>query len=383
MFDALFSTPEAVSATDSPAWLQEMLRVEAALAMAGAAIGLIPPDRAAEITAACQPERYDVADLSRLAVASASPVVPLVAQLRARVPETTRPLVHLGATSQDVMDTTLVLVARRCLGPLLDDLWALGDRLAALADHHRDTVQIGRTLLQQAVPTSFGLVCAGWLAGVTEAASGLARAHDRLPLQYGGAVGAHDALGAHGPRMATALGEILELPVPALPWHTRRGPVVDLATALGAVCGALATIATAVVLLAQNEVAEVTEGSPGGSSAMPHKRNPALSTLVIACAHQAPGMVATILASQPVELQRSAGRWQAEWPAVTSLLRLTAAAARHARTAVDSLRVDAARMHATVAEQAGGTAATDPPGVPPAAGQLIDHALEAYRAARP
>ncbi|MER5458342.1 lyase family protein [Micromonospora sp. NPDC002389] len=383
MFDALFSTPDAVCATDSRAWLQEMLRVEAALALAGAAIGLIPPDRAAEITAACRPERYDVADLSRLAVASASPVVPLVAQLRARVPETTRPLVHLGATSQDVMDTTLVLVSRRCLGPLLDDLWALGDRLAALADHHRNTVQIGRTLLQQAVPTSFGLVCAGWLAGVTEAASGLARAHDRLPLQYGGAVGAHDALGTHGPRMATALGEILELPVPALPWHTRRGPVVDLGTALGAVCGALATIATAVVLLAQNEVAEVTEGSPGGSSAMPHKRNPALSTLVIACAHQAPGMVATILASQPVELQRSAGRWQAEWPAVTSLLRLTAAAARHARTAVDSLRVDAARMRATVAGQAGGTAATDPPGVPAAAGQLIDDALEAYRAARP
>ncbi|WP_422768829.1 lyase family protein [Plantactinospora sp. WMMC1484] len=374
----MFATPASLAATDAAAWLRELLRVEAALARAGAAVGLVPPGYAAEIEAACAPERFDAAELGRRAVASASPVVPLVAELRARVPEPVRRFVHFGATSQDVMDTALVLVARCCAGAILDDLWAAGDRLAELADRHRDTVQIGRTLLQQAVPTSFGLVCAGWLAGLAEAAGGLVRAGGRLPLQYGGAVGAHDSLGTDGPRMAKTFGEILGLPVPALPWHTRRGPVVDLAAALGAVCGALGTIATGVVLLGQNEIAEVTEGSPGASSAMPHKRNPARSTLVVACAQQAPGLVATVLACQPVELQRSAGRWQAEWPTVTALLRLTAAAAWHARAVTDSLRVDPDRMR-SVAETAGGAVA-DPP---EAAGQLVDRALEAYRAARP
>ncbi|MDW5330285.1 lyase family protein [Plantactinospora sp. KLBMP9567] len=382
MFESMFATPASVAATDTAAWLRELLRVEAALARAGAAIGLIPSGCAAEIEAACVPDRFDAAGLSRQAVPSASPVVPMVAELRARVSDDARRYVHLGATSQDVMDTALVLVARRCVGSTLDDLWAVGDRLADLADRHRDTVQIGRTLLQQAVPTSFGLVCANWLAALAEAADELARATDRLPLQYGGAVGAHDTLGIDGPRMAAALGEILGLTVPALPWHTRRGPVAGLAAALGAVCGALGTIATGVLLLAQNEVAEVTEGSPGGSSAMPHKRNPARSTLVVACVHQAPALVATILASQPVELQRSAGRWQAEWPTVTTLLRLTAAAAWHARSAAESLQVDSERMRAAAGLGPGSTTA-GPPGVPEAAGPLIDRALEAYRATRP
>lgn len=377
MFDPLFTTQAAVAATDGAAWLRELLRVEAALARAGAAVGLVPPDAADEIEAACVPERFDAEELGRRAVASASPVVPLVAELRTRLPETARRFVHLGATSQDLMDTALVLVARRCVSPILDDLWAVGDRLADLADRHRDTVQIGRTLLQQAVPTSFGLVCAGWLAGLAEAAAALGRAGDRLPLQFGGPVGAHDTLGTAGPRLAGALGEILGLPVPALPWHTRRGPVVDLATALGTVCGALGAVATGVVLLSQSEIAEVAEGTPGGSSAMPHKRNPARSTLVVACAHQAPGLVATVLGSQPVELQRSAGRWQAEWPVVTTLLRLTSAAAWHARVATDTLRVDAERMRSGV-ERSG-----MPGGVPEAAGELVDNALEAYRAARP
>ncbi|MGW5556511.1 lyase family protein [Micromonospora sp. NPDC003944] len=373
MFDAMFSTPAVLAATDADAWLREMLRVEAALARAGATVGLIPADDAARIESACVPELFDAAELSARAVASASPVVPLLLDLRARVPQATARFVHLGATSQDVMDTALVLIARRCADLILGDLRAVGDLLADLADRHRDTPQIGRTLLRQAVPTSFGVVCAGWLAGVDEAAAGLVRARGRLPLQYGGPVGVHDTLGAAGPQLAEALGERLGLPVPALPWHTRRGPLADLGAALAAVSGALATIATAIVLLSQDEVAEVAEGAAGVSSAMPHKRNPARSALVIACTHQVPGLVATVLASQTSELQRSAGRWQAEWPTLTTLLRLTAAAAGHARAALGSLSVDAERMTATAGR----------PVLPEAAGLLVDRILKEHRAARP
>jgi 3-carboxy-cis,cis-muconate cycloisomerase len=371
----MYSTPAATEATDDRAWLREMLRVESAIAAAGAAVGLIPPELAKKIEAACEPSRFDLEELSRRAVASATPVVPLVQDLRALVPAAAQPYVHLGATSQDVVDTALVLIARRVSSLVLDDLWTVADDLAELADRHRGTVQIGRTLLQRAVPTTFGAVCAGWLAGVDDAAVRLSDARAGLPLQYGGPVG----LGV-GTQLTEALGSALDLPVPPLPWHTRRQPIVDVATALAEVCGALATVATAVVLLAQNEIAELAEGAPGGSSAMPHKRNPARSALVLACAHQAPGLVAGLLGSQQVELQRSAGRWQAEAPTLTQLLQLTAAAAAHARDLVGSLQVDTAQMLANAGDE---HASQDAAGPLDAAGLLVDRALEAHRAARP
>jgi 3-carboxy-cis,cis-muconate cycloisomerase len=372
MFSAMYSTPAATDATDDRAWLREMLRVESAIAVAGAAAGLIPPELAKEIEAACEPSRFDLDELTRRAVDSATPVVPLVQDLRALVPEAAQPYVHLGATSQDVIDTALVLIARRVSSLVLDDLWTVGDDLAELADRHRHAVQIGRTLLQRAVPTTFGAACAGWLAGVDDAAVAVSAARSGLPLQYGGPVG----LGA-GVQLTEALGTALDLPVPPLPWHTRRQPIIELATALAEVCGALATVATAVVLLAQNEIAELAEGSPGGSSAMPHKRNPARSALVLACAHQTPGLVAGLLGSQQVELQRSVGRWQAEAPTLTQLLRLTAAAAAHAHELVGALQVDTSQMLVNAGDQHGATELLN------AADLLVDRALETHHAARP
>jgi 3-carboxy-cis,cis-muconate cycloisomerase len=203
--------------------------------------------------------------------------------------------------------------------------------------------------LQQALPTTFGAVCAGWLVALDEARAGLSRVRaERLAVQLGGAVGTLASLGGHGPRVAGLLADSLGLAEPILPWHTARGRVAELAAALGVVAGTLASVALDVTLLSQTEVAEVAEGTGGGSSAMPHKRNPARSVLVTACAHRVPGLVATVFAALPQEAQRAAGRWQAEWETVTELLRLTGGAAYHSRALLAGLRVDPARMRANL-----------------------------------
>jgi 3-carboxy-cis,cis-muconate cycloisomerase len=349
LFESLFADAAVVAATDGRAWLQALLDVEAALAWAGADNGLVPPEAARDIAGCAQADRFDVADLGRRAVASASPVVPMLADLRAMLPAATADYLHLGATSQDIMDSGQMLVARRALAPILTDLAACADRLAELADAHRATVQIGRTLLQQAAPTSFGAVAAGWLAGVDQARSGLLRVRaERLAVQYGGPVGTLAALGDAGPKVLAALAGRLELAEPALPWHTDRTRVADLAGALGTAAGALGTIAVDVALLAQTEIGELAEGIGGGSSALPHKRNPARSVLVTACVHRAPGLVGTLLAGAPQELQRAAGRWQAEWPTLTDLLRVVGGAAAHARELLSGLRVYPDRMRANL-----------------------------------
>jgi 3-carboxy-cis,cis-muconate cycloisomerase len=349
LFGHLFSAPAVLARTDELAWLQAMLDVEAALARAGTRAGLVPAEAAQAIAEQCRAEYFDVADLGRRAVASATPVVPLVRDLTARVPESARPYVHHGATSQDIVDTALMLIVRRAGTPIRSDLTAAADRLAELAAEHRGTPQIGRTLMQQAAPTTFGLVCAGWLTDLDAARAGLARLHEqRLAVQCGGAVGNLAALGGHGPRVVAELAAELGLAEPVLPWHTARGRIGELAGTLGVVAGVLGTIALDVTLLSQTEVGEVTEGTPGGSSTMPHKRNPARSVLVTACVHQVPGLVATLLAAMPQEAQRAAGRWQAEWPAVTQLLRLVGGAAAHSRELLTGLQVDTARMRANL-----------------------------------
>jgi 3-carboxy-cis,cis-muconate cycloisomerase len=345
MFDALFSAPAVVEATDGRAWVRAMLDVEAALARAVAAVGLAPPAAADAIVAACGTDLVDPDELGRAAVASATPVVPLVAALRAAVPADAAAYVHLGATSQDVVDTAMMLVTGRALAPIDADLAACAARLGALAGEHRDTPQQGRTLGQQAEPTTFGAVCAGWLSAVDDARAGLART--RRTVQLGGAVGTLSAYGGHGSRVAQLVAEDLGL-APSPPWHTDRGRVAELAAALGVTAGALAKMALDVILLAQTEIGEVSEGEGGASSAMPHKRNPARAVLVTACAHRAPGLVGTVLAAMPQELQRAAGRWQSEWPTLTDLLRLVGGAAAHSRAMLAGLRVDPARMAANL-----------------------------------
>jgi 3-carboxy-cis,cis-muconate cycloisomerase len=335
---------------DAHAWLSAMLDVERALARAEARAGLVPADAAEAIAAACRADLFDAAGLGRRARDAASPVVPLVKDLTAQVPPSAARYVHFGATSQDVLDTAAMLVARRALRPVSEDLAAAADACAALAEAHRDTVLAARTLLQHALPTTFGLKCAGWLVALDEARAGLAAVP--YAVQFGGAAGTLAALGPAGLSVLRLLAEELDLPEPTLPWHTNRVRIGQLAAALGVVSGVLAKVALDVVLLAQTEVAEVAEpaeGGRGGSSAMPHKRNPVAAIRVAAGTRRVPALVATLLGAMAQEHERAAGAWQSEWETLTELLRLVGGAAAGARELLSGLRVDAARMRDNLA----------------------------------
>jgi 3-carboxy-cis,cis-muconate cycloisomerase len=341
MFDALFAAPAVVAATDERAWAEAMLAFEAALARACAGVGLIPAEAATAIVAACEAGAIDAEEIWLAGAVHATPVVPLVEALRLAVPQAHRPHVHYGATSQDVVDTAMMLIAGRAVAAITADLAMTVDRLAALADAHAATAQIGRTLMRPARATTFGALAGSWHSATVAALDGLRRW--RPAVQLGGAVGDRAAFGGLGDRIAAALAEDLGL-VDAACWHTDRGRVVELGTALGIAAGTQAKIAGDVILLSQAEIGELDDGSTGSSSAMPGKRNPARAVLVVACAHRVPGLVGTLLAGMPQELHRAAGRWQAEWPAVTDLLRLVSGAASHTRDMLAHLSVDAERM---------------------------------------
>jgi 3-carboxy-cis,cis-muconate cycloisomerase len=258
-----------------------------------------------------------------------------------------------------------MLMARRVLDAVRADLSAAAQAAAGLAQAHRHTIMIGRTLLQQAVPVTFGLVAAGWMTGIDEARQGLDRIlAQRLAVQYGGAAGTLAPLGDDGPRVVLLLAEELGLAHPAAPWHTDRLRVLELAAALAGTCGALSKVARDVTLLAQSEVAEVREGDPeqgqgrgagrrGGSSAMPNKRNPVAAIVILGCTRRAPGLLATLAACAEQEHQRAAGAWHAEWEPVADLLRLTGSAASWAAELLAGLEADARRMRANL-DAAGG-----------------------------
>jgi len=336
-------------ATSDRAWLAAMLDVEAALAEAESAAGLVPADAAAAISAACEPDRFDIERLGREAVAAAGPVVPLVKALTQAVPAGAAAYVHLGATSQDILDTALMLIAKRGLDILLVDLEGLEDGCARLAEQHRDSVMAGRTLLQQAVPITFGLKAAGWLTGVTEAAAPLAELRqERLAAQLGGAAGTLASLGDAGLEVGAGFARLLGLHESPLPWHAQRARMAQLGCALAVAAGAAGKIALDIVLLAQTEVGEVVEGQPGGSSAMPHKRNPVAAVEADACARGVAAQAAVLLGAMRAEHERAAGAWQAEWHAVGEALRLTAGAVARTRVAVDGLVVDVARMRSNL-----------------------------------
>jgi 3-carboxy-cis,cis-muconate cycloisomerase len=279
-------------------------------------------------------------------------VVPLVRALTGAVHGPAAGVVHLGATSQDVLDTAAMLVARRATAPVLDDLDAAGDVLAGLADTHRRTPIVGRTLLQQAAPTTFGAKAAGWLAGLDQAAERLAQVRgDRLAVQLGGAVGTLAALGDRGPAVLGFLAEELALAEPAVPWHTERTRIADLAGALASVAGAAGKPARDIVLLAQTEVDEVREAGEGrgGSSTLPNKRNPIAAIAAVACAERAPGLATTLLSSMLQEHERAAGAWHAEWLALADLLSTTGAAVAWLLDSLEHLTVDEERMRANLA----------------------------------
>ncbi len=374
LFALAYGDPGVDAATGDAAWVRAMLDVESALAAAGAGVGVVPAWAAAAIQTACAAEDLDLARLADGAGTSGTPVISLVAQLRERVPQDARPFVHLGATSQDVLDTALVLLARRAVPIALGRARAAADLLAELARTHRDTLQVGRTLLQHGAITTFGLVCAVRLVGVDSACTQLETGLAALPVQLGGAAGTL-ALDGAGLTLLAAFAEELGLPAPVVPWHPARGPVARLATAAGVLAGELAGVAQDLVLLAATEIGEVTPGAPGSSSAMPHKRNPSRATLALACAHRVPGLVATVLAGMPQELQRSPGRWQAEWGTLTELLRLLGGTARHTAGALDGAVVQTDRMASHVQELLAGTGGSADPG---AAAALVGRALASH-----
>ncbi|MDG4786889.1 3-carboxy-cis,cis-muconate cycloisomerase [Micromonospora sp. WMMD1102] len=329
------------------ALLTAMLDVERALAEAGAECGVLPEPAAAEIARHCRPELFDLAALAEGVDAAGNPVVPLVRRLTEAVPAAARPWVHHGATSQDVLDSALALLAVRAGGPLLRHLDAATRAAAGLADRHRETVLLARTLGQAAAPTTFGLKAAGWLLGLLDARSRLVAARSALPVQLGGPVGTLAALGPAGPEIVDRLAARLGLAAPRLPWHTRRQPLLDLAAGLGSLLATTGKIGLDVGLLAQTELAEVAEGGGpgrGGSSAMPHKRNPVDAVLLGAAARRGPHLVGTLFAAAVQEQERAAGGWHAEWEPLLDLLRLAGGAAGRTARLLTRLEVRPERM---------------------------------------
>ncbi|MFF5038760.1 3-carboxy-cis,cis-muconate cycloisomerase [Streptomyces nigra] len=342
----------AARATGDTAFLQALLDAEAALTRAQAALGLAPEEAARAVTGAADADRFDTRALAEEARAGGNPVIPLVGALTRAVGEEHGPYVHRGATSQDIMDTALMLVAVRALGPVLADLERAQRAFARLAAAHRDTALPGRTLTQHAVPTTFGLKAAGWRALVLDARDRTTAVRDTLPAQLGGAAGTLAVFGAYGAAdpiaLPAAYARELGLRVPELPWHTLRTPVADLAGCLAFTAGALGKAAVDVLTLSRTEIAEVAEGSGGGSSAMPHKSNPVRSTLIVAAARRAPQLAATLYGSLVAEDERPAGAWHAEWEPLRDLLRLVGGAARDAAELAEGLRVRPDAMRANL-----------------------------------
>jgi 3-carboxy-cis,cis-muconate cycloisomerase len=336
------------------AWLLALLEFEAALARAQAHMGVITIEESNEIQTVCEVDFFDVEAIGQEAAEIGNPAGALVERLK----QHTDAPVHHGATSQDAIDTAAMLVTKRALGPLRHDLHAAADAAAHLAETHRDTPIMGRTLLQAAEPTTFGLKAAGWMLGLDEAADDIGRVP--LPAQFGGPVG------TASPEIATRLARELHLDAPTIPWHTRRGHVGELAGALGVAAGAVGKPARDVTLLAQTEVAEVREGRGGGSTSMPHKHNPVAAVSALGCALQAPGHVATLLAAMVQEHERAAGAWHSEWRPLCDLLVVVGSAAAWLRESLEGLEVDAERMRANLGDDTDVGAALE----------LVDRALE-------
>ncbi|WP_346044328.1 3-carboxy-cis,cis-muconate cycloisomerase [Actinomadura chokoriensis] len=370
---------EAEAATSDLAYLTAMLDAEAALARAQARLGIIPAAAAEAITAAADAGRFDLVAVARRARGSGNPVVPLVADLR-RLAGDAGEHVHKGATSQDIADTGAMLVAARTRRAALAHLDRALDALAGLAARYRDTPMPARTLGRQALPTTFGAKAANWLMGCLDAREGLAAVP--LPVQLGGPAGTLDAFGERAFDLVAAYAEETGLACPVLPWHTRRAPVAGLAAALAVAAGALGKIATDVWLLSQSEVGEAAEAAGagrGGSSSMPHKRNPALSALIRSAALQVPAQVQVVLAAQAAPHERPAGEWHAEWQPLRECLRLTGGAAETAAELLEGLEVSTERMRADLDDLLGVLGADPGPG---SAAALVDRALDAYRRSR-
>lgn len=343
LFDPLLGADRVAARVDDAAWVAALLAVEVALTQAAAEHGLVDGADAAQVEKAASSLRVDPVELGRAAVEGGNPVIPLVHRLRSAAGSAAA-AVHPGATSQDVLDTAAVLLARWAGELVCEDLRGAAEAAASLALAHRSTPMIGRTLGQQAEPTTFGLVAAGWASGLDRAVLGLTGVFDTLPAQLGGAAGTLSGLHPHGPAVADGVADRLGLARQGVPWHAERTRIAELGAALGVAAGACAKPATDVVLLAGGELGEVGEAAPGGSSAMSHKRNPIAAVTARAAARRAPGLVAVLLAAMDGEHQRAAGAWHAEWETLGDLLRSAGGAAARVRVCLSGLRVHPSRM---------------------------------------
>lgn len=349
--DRLTSTDAMLAVFAPTSMVQRMLDVEAALARALAAAGVIPADAVAPIEAACRADRLDAEALTAAAASAGNLAIPLVKQLTARVAEhaaDAAKYVHWGATSQDIIDSGMVLQLRDALDQIAAGVDALCDVLARQAAAYRDTPMIGRTWLQQALPITLGLKFAQWLDALERHRTRLAQLRTRaLALQFGGAAGTLASLGDAAPAVARALASDLSLPLPSVPWHTQRDRVTEAATVLGLLTGTLGKIARDVSLQMQTEVGELAEPSAsgkGGSSTMPHKRNPVGCAAALTAAARVPGLVATMLSAMVQEHERALGGWQAEWETLPDIARLCAGALANITEIAAGLDVDTTRL---------------------------------------
>ena len=349
-----FSSSAMAQAFSDEARIQAMLDVEAALAWAQASCGLIPEEAAVAIDDAASADSFDIGKLGGEVLNTGNLAVQLVKALTALVaesdPEAAR-WVHWGATSQDIIDTGLVLQMRSALALIADQIEQLGGHLAGVAETHAETPMVARTLMQQAIPTSLGVKAAGWLSALMRAEQSLRTCVDRaLVLQFGGAAGNLSSFGTDGMKLAQALADELGLTAPDLPWHTQRDRIAEMGCALAVLLGGLSKLAGDLALMAQTEIGEFSEPAEdgrGGSSAMPHKANPIACARIIAAAKRAPGLAATLLAAMDQEHERGLGGWHSEWETLPELFRLASAAleaglyvAEHGRFDVERMRVN-------------------------------------------
>ncbi|MDO3524320.1 3-carboxy-cis,cis-muconate cycloisomerase [Ralstonia pseudosolanacearum] len=355
LLDRAFSTPAMLAVWSDAATVRAMLDVEAALAQAEGEVGVIPAQAVAPIRAVCAKAALDLEALGAAAASAGNLAIPLVKQLTAAVAqhdEHAARYVHWGATSQDIIDTGLMLQWRQAAALLDADLRQLADALAVLARAHRDTPMVARTWLQQALPTTFGRKVASWLEAVHRAQDRFAALRAHVPaLQFGGAAGTLASLGAQGRAVAQALAQALDLPLPAASWHGEQDRIADIGATLALLTGTLGHMARDLSLMMQTEVGEAAEpagAGKGGSSTMPHKRNPVGCATVLAAATRLPGLAATLLAALPQEHERALGGWQAQWATLREMACLTAGALDRMRDIIGGLDVDPARMRANL-----------------------------------
>ncbi|MBI4274767.1 MAG: 3-carboxy-cis,cis-muconate cycloisomerase [Rhizobiales bacterium] len=351
----LFSSEAMRAVVDDRTRLQRMLDFEFALARAEATVGVIPASAVAAIGDACHAEHYDIDDIGKASVAAGNILIPLVKALTAEVAKRdskAASFVHWGATSQDVIDTTLVLELRAGIKVLDSGLARAVAGFSSLAQRYRNSPAVGRTWLQHAVPMPFGLKLAGYAAALARSRERIARAGQQaIVLQFGGAVGTLASLGERGLEVGTQLATELDLPLPDAPWHSHRDRLGELASALAILAGTCGKIARDVTLMMQTEVGEAFEPAAagrGGSSTMPHKRNPVAAAAILACVQMAPQLAATILASEVQEHERSAGAWPVEWPTFPALLLVVSGALAGIVDIAEGLEVDETRMRANL-----------------------------------